>query len=276
MADRNTGTEFRKYHGLGNDYIVIDPGVVGFIPTPESVRAVCDRNYGAGSDGILLGPLGAGSDVDLRIFNPDGSEAEKSGNGIRIFAWYLFERGLMPAAGRRIVTLGGPVFATVSDAVRRVVTVDMGEPTFQAVDRELAIGSRKLRATIVSMGNPHCVVLMPGADAAVARELGPLIEVDPLFPHRSNVQFLEPLSRTAIRIEIWERGAGYTLASGSSSCAAAAAARRLGLVDDRVTVSMPGGELVVEFRDGHAWLTGPVEPVFEGRFSTPLRERLGL
>ncbi|PKL07809.1 MAG: diaminopimelate epimerase [Spirochaetae bacterium HGW-Spirochaetae-7] len=268
--------DFRKYHGLGNDYIVIDPSVVGFEPTAEAVRAVCDRNYGAGSDGILFGPLGAGSAVDLRIFNPDGSEAEKSGNGIRIFAWYLFERGLLPPAGRRIETIGGPTFARVVDAALRMITVDMGEPSFLAVDRELAVGPRTLRATLVSIGNPHCVVLMPGADAAAARELGPLIEIDPLFPRRINVQFLEPLSRSRIRIEIWERGAGYTLASGSSSCAAAAAARRLGLVDDSVTVEMPGGELVVEFRDGHAWLTGPVEPVFEGRFSAPLRERLGL
>ena len=157
-ADR-MADPFRKYHGLGNDYIVIDPSVVGFEPTPAAVRAVCDRNYGAGSDGILFGPLGADSAVDLRIFNPDGSEAEKSGNGLRIFAWYLFERGLLPPAGSRIRTMGGPVFVRVADAARRVITVDMGEPAILEVDRELVVGSATLRGTFVSMGNPHCVVL---------------------------------------------------------------------------------------------------------------------
>ncbi len=279
--------EFRKYHGLGNDYLVVDPGDVDFDPTPEAVRAVCDRNYGVGSDGILYGPLRDGSGLDLRIFNPDGGEAEKSGNGLRIFAWYLHERGLLTADGMRIATKGGVVFARVADAARRIITIDMGVPSFSAadigitapwpelVDREITFGPHTLRATCVSMGNPHCVILLPGVTAGTARELGPAIEGDPLFSRRTNVQFLEPVSRSRIRIEIWERGAGYTLASGSSSCAAAAAARRLGLVDDSVTVMMPGGELDVEFSDGHAWLTGPVEPVFEGRFARELRERMG-
>ena len=266
--------EFRKYHGLGNDYLVVDPGDVDFDPTPEAVRAVCDRNYGVGSDGILYGPLRDGSGLDLRIFNPDGGEAEKSGNGLRIFAWYLHERGLLTADGMRIATKGGVVFARVADAARRIITIDMGVPSFSAAD-EITFGPHTLRATCVSMGNPHCVILLPGVTAGTARELGPAIEGDPLFSRRTNVQFLEPVSRSRIRIEIWERGAGYTLASGSSSCAAAAAARRLGLVDDSVTVMMPGGELDVEFSDGHAWLTGPVEPVFEGRFARELRERMG-
>lgn len=288
-------TEFRKYHGLGNDYIVIDPSETPWLPTPESIRAICDRNYGPGSDGIVFGPLPCDAGSDLRIFNPDGSEAEKSGNGIRIFAWYLHEAGLLPASGRSLSTKGGQVYiralapaAAPGDPDWGFVEVDMGRPDFSAkalglrteaselVGAARSFGGRPLTVTCVSMGNPHCVVTMPGADAAMARDLGPAIESDGLFPHRTNVQFLEVESTERIRIEIWERGAGYTLASGSSSCAAAAAARRLGLVGDEVAVEMPGGVLSVSFRSDSAFLTGPVEPVFEGRFLPPLRGRLGL
>lgn len=287
--------EFRKYHGLGNDYIVVDPSESAWTPSAEAVKAMCDRNYGPGADGIVFGPLAGDAGVDLRIFNPDGSEAEKSGNGIRIFAWRLHEAGLLPAAGKSLRTKGGPVYArAVSPGAAPgepgwgVVEVDMGRPDFSAarlglrtdapelVGAELAFGGRLLTVTCVSMGNPHCVVMLPGADAAAAKELGPLLENDPLFPERTNVQFLEVEARDRIRVEIWERGAGYTLASGSSSCAAAAAARRLGLVGDEAAVSMPGGNLSVSFRDGSAFLTGPVEPVFEGRFLPPLRGRIGL
>ncbi|MBN2875866.1 MAG: diaminopimelate epimerase [Spirochaetales bacterium] len=281
-------SEFSKYHGLGNDYIVIDPRVTRWTPCPEAVRAICDRNYGPGSDGILYGPLDDGSGLDLRIYNPDGSEAEKSGNGLRIFAWYLHERGLVAPGGRDLVTAGGKVSARIVDGAARIVEMDMGTPSFSAramnlrtdateiIGADIELGGRRVVATCVSMGNPHCVLLFPDATPTVAKELGPLVEHDPLFPGKTNVQFLEILSRSVIKIEIWERGAGYTLASGSSSCAAAAAARRLGLVDDDVTVRMPGGELLVSFRGGNAFLTGPVEPVFEGRFLSPLRERIGL
>jgi len=282
-------TEFKKYHGLGNDYLVIDPAIVpDWKPTTESVRAICDRNYGPGSDGILHGPLDDGSGLDLRIYNPDGSEAEKSGNGLRIFAWYLHERGLLPPEGKRLRTKGGQVVARVLDPERRILEIDMGIPDFRAtihnlrttmdevVGGELEIGGQRLNVTCVSMGNPHCVVSLPGASEADARLLGPLVETDAFFPEHTNVQFLEVLSRSTIRIQIWERGAGYTLASGSSSCAAAAAARRLALVDDDVTVSMPGGELGVTFRDDRAFLVGPVEPVYEGWFCQPLRGRIGL
>ncbi len=280
--------DFRKYHGLGNDYLVIDPAFTPWLPDEDSVRAICDRNYGPGSDGILHGPLDDGSGLDLRIYNPDGSEAEKSGNGLRIFAWYLHERGLLPPEGKSLRTKGGAVVARVVDPPGRVVEVDMGSPDFRAsvhqlrtakeevVGQELDFGGHRLVVTCVSMGNPHCVVHMAGATKATAMELGPVVESAAFFPERTNVQFLAIESRSKIRIQIWERGAGYTLASGSSSCAAAAAARRLGLVDDAVTVNMPGGELGVSFRQGSAFLVGPVEPVYEGRFCQPLRGRLGL
>jgi diaminopimelate epimerase len=273
--------DFRKYHGLGNDYLVIDPAEFPFEPTPEAVRAVCDRNRGAGSDGILFGPLPESEGPTLRIFNPDGSEAEKSGNGLRIFAWYLFERGLVEGREFPLRTKGGPVRAWILDPSAGLVRMDMGAPSFSAplggeiIDQEHAIGQESARITFVSMGNPHCVVTGLPPTEALARCLGPLVEHDPLFPARTNVQFLEALGPSEIRIEIWERGAGYTLASGSSSCAAAAAARRLGLVGDEVTVHMPGGILQVRFADGSAYLTGPVEKVFEGSFAQPLLRKLG-
>ena len=257
-------TDFHKYHGLGNDYIVIDPAAFPFNPTPEAVRAICDRHFGAGSDGILLGPLADLADADrltLRIFNPDGSEAEKSGNGLRIFAWYLYEHGFVEAAPFPLRTKGGRVVAQIVDPLAKVVRVDMGAPAFDAraaapgaaldeiVDLEHDFGGERCRITFVSMGNPHCVVTGQPLSEALARRLGPVIERSPRFPARTNVQFLQVLSRSEILIEIWERGAGYTLASGSSSSAAAAVAHRLGLVDRSVSVRMPGGAIGIEIGD---------------------------
>jgi len=281
--------DFHKYHGLGNDYLVIDPAAFPFEPAPAAVRAICDRHYGAGSDGILLGPLADPRDPDrltLRIFNPDGSEAEKSGNGLRIFAWFLYEQGMVDAAPFPIRVKGGRVLAQIVDPLGKVVKVDMGAPSFDAraaapgaglaeiVDREFEFAGERCRITFVSMGNPHCVVTGLPLSEALACRLGPVIERAPLFPARTNVQFLQVLSRSEILIEIWERGAGYTFASGSSSCGAAAAARRLGLVDDEVTVHMPGGELQVAFANGSAHLVGPVEKVMEGRFAADLLDRI--
>ena len=273
-------TDFRKYHGLGNDYLVINPAECPFDPTPEAVRAVCHRCLGVGSDGILLGPLADPEGPSLRIFNPDGSEAEKSGNGLRIFAWFLFEQGLVEGREFPLRTQGGPVRAWILDPEAGLVRMDMGAPSFAApgggeiVAQAHAIGEEQGRITFVSMGNPHCVVQGLPVTEALARRLGPLLEHDPLFPARTNVQFLEVLGPSEIRIEIWERGAGYTLASGSSSCAAAAAARRLGLVGDEVTVRMPGGTLQIRFAEGKAFLTGPVEKVFEGSFAKGFARRM--
>ncbi len=272
--------DFRKYHGLGNDYLVIDPAECPFEPRPEAVRAVCDRNRGVGSDGILLGPLPDPQGPTLRIFNPDGSEAEKSGNGLRIFAWFLFEQGLVEGREFPLRTKGGPVKAWILDPSTGLVRMDMGSPSFasprggEIIDEEHEIGREKAHITFVSMGNPHCVVTGLPVTESLARCLGPLVEHDPLFPARTNVQFMEPIGPSAIRIEIWERGAGYTLASGSSSCAAAAAARRLGFVGDDVTVHMPGGTLQIRFADGSAYLTGPVEKAFEGSFAQPLLRKI--
>ncbi len=268
---------FRKYQALGNDYFVIDPRDVPTAPTAEAVRLLCDRHYGVGSDGILYGPIPDASGFRLRIFNPDGSEAEKSGNGIRIFARYLRDSGRVAGSEGIIVTAGGPVRFRYLDAEAQRIEVEMGVVSFQAVDEPLTIGAESLQVTCLSIGNPHCVVRFPGATEADARRLGPLIETLPRFPNRTNVQLLDVLARDRIRIQIWERGAGCTFASGSSSCASAAAARRLGLVGDHVFVEMPGG--VIEIDIDAEWrvrMTGDVRATFAGTVADDLLRQTGV
>ncbi len=276
--------KFSKYHALGNDYIVIDPNRESFRLTVANIRLLCHRNFGVGSDGILYGPevLADGS-FGLRIFNPDGSEAEKSGNGIRIFARYLVEAGYVKERDFHLTTLGGKVFVRVlSDQANRF-TVDMGTVTFQSeaipvagpprtmVDQPLTVGDRTYQVTCLSIGNPHCVIPLPEIAPELALAIGPQVENHPLFPNKINLQLLKVLDRQRIKIEIWERGAGYTLASGSSSCAAASAAYRLGLVDNHVTVEMPGGQLAIEIQnDGHVLMTGPVTAVAVGELAGDL------
>jgi diaminopimelate epimerase len=276
---------FAKGHGLGNDYIVMEQAALPAALTAEAIVRVCDRNWGVGSDGILLMVPTTRADFGLRIFNPDGSEAEKSGNGLRIFAKYLWDRG--HARGKKTFTVdtkGGVVECTCHERDGRVnfVTVEMGRVTFRAPDipmngpdrdvvsvpLQLADGTA-VTATALSVGNPHCVLFVDRLDEAETRRLGPLVERHPAFPQRTNVQFARVAGRDSLDILIWERGAGYTLASGSSSCGAASAAVRNGLCSHgRVTVRMPGGTLVIDVRpDWSLRLEGPVEEVYTGTLS---------
>jgi len=280
---------FTKGNGLGNDYLVMDEREIDFPLGSDAVRWICHRNWGVGSDGILLRTASSAADVGLRIFNPDGSEAEKSGNGLRIFAKYLWERGGLQKSPMRIETKGGMVEAVCHLAGGRVdqVTVEMGRATFRAPeipmngpDREvvavpLQVGDRFLTVTAVSVGNPHCVVFTDRLDDDEVRQLGPRIETHAAFPNRTNVQFARVLARDRVEIRIWERGAGYTLASGSSSCAVAAAAVRNRLADGRIVIQSPGGELVVEVRDDWSIrLQGPVAEACEGALSRELVDAL--
>lgn len=279
--------EFRKYHSLGNDYLVVDPRGLSSPPDPEAIRVLCDRTAGVGSDGALIGPLRDGSGLDLRIYNPDGSEAEKSGNGLLIYSWFLYEQGLAGSGRFPLMTEGGEVGAEIVDPESRVVTIDMGPASFDAramglrcddeelVGTELLLDGRPYQVSCVSVGNPHCAVLMNKVTPGHARFLGPMIEGHELFPHRANAVFYEVTGRSSLTIEIWERGAGYTLSSGTSACAAAAAARRLGLVDGELEVKMPGGSLALRLEGDRIHMTGRVEPLFYGRFSDALRDRLG-
>lgn len=274
---------FSKFHALGNDYVVLDPAWMALDLTPRVIQALCDRRHGIGADGILLGPLAVPEDpgaFGLRIFNPDGSEAEKSGNGLRIFARYLLEAGYTLGETCRIHTPGGVSAIRHLAPDGSLIQVDMGKASFRAEDigftaippSQEAIeiplfldGGRPVTVTALSLGNPHCVLFPGSVSPADARRLGPQIERHPAFPRRVNVQLVSVVDRKSIRIEIWERGAGYTLASGSSSCAAATACRRLGLVGDQVTVIMPGGRLSISFsRTGRILMTGPVQAVYRG------------
>jgi diaminopimelate epimerase len=269
-------TKFWKYHALGNDYLVLDPADAPQPPAPAQIARICHRHFGLGSDGILFGPLVAkGADFGLRIFNPDGSEAEKSGNGLRIFARYLWDQRRVDAKPFTVHTPGGVVTCLVR-AGGKEITVEMGRVSFRStdipvagpprdmLDQEIEIAGRQWRFYAATVGNPHCVLPLKEISADLARELGPLLETHPLFPNRTNVQLLQVLDRGNIRLEIWERGAGYTLASGSSASACAAVAKKMGACDADITVHMPGGNLRIHVAEDYAiTMTGPATRVGE-------------
>lgn len=267
--------QFAKYHALGNDYLVLPVSEASTPPTPAEIERICHRNFGLGSDGILYGPLPATdkAPIGLRIFNPDGSEAEKSGNGIRIFARWLYDTKQVGTEPFKLSTLGGVVECAVSDGGNSI-RVEMGKVSFvstkipmvgperEVVRETITLEGKDYSFTAATVGNPHCVLPMDSISEELARHLGPQIERHPWFPNRTNVQFLKVIDRKTIQIEIWERGAGYTLASGSSSSASAAVAHKLGLVDNDVTVLMPGGKLRIEIGpDFSIVMTGPTTRV---------------
>jgi len=274
--------KFYKYHGLGNDYIVMDPADNNTEPSASRIQMICHRNFGMGSDGILFGPDETPSaDFAVRIFNPDGSEAEKSGNGLRIFARYLFDSKRVGHDPFTIATIGGIVKATVHEDM--MISVDMGTVSFdsaripvagpirEVLKDKLIIDGQEIIYSAATIGNPHCVVIRDAISPELAKTLGPKLEIHPNFPNRTNVQFMRVIDRANIALEIWERGAGYTLASGSSSSAAAAVAYRLGLADSDITVHMPGGKLSIRVgKDLSINLKGPVIRVGEGTMDSEI------
>ena len=256
--------KFSKYHALGNDYLILNPQDSPELPQADDVRLICHRNFGLGSDGILYGPEPSDeADFGLRIFNPDGGEAEKSGNGLRIFARYLWDCGRVTEKPFTVYTPGGIVTCRIIDKGASV-TVEMGKVSFHSRDIPVEGPEREVLAEKIELegkaylfyaatiGNPHCVVPLPEISRRLATQLGPLLESHAIFPKRTNVQLLKILDRNNIRIEIWERGAGYTLASGTSSAAAAAVARKMGEVDAELTVHMPGGKIKIHIGDDYA------------------------
>lgn len=268
--------KFEKYHALGNDYLVYDPenGKEDF--SEKEIVRICHRNFGLGSDGILVGPLPSGNaDFGLKILNPDGSEAEKSGNGLRIFARYLHDSKRVSTEPFTVDTLGGIVSCEIS-ASTEIITVDMGQVTFHSdqipvkvtgeareiVNESIQVLDQTHNYYAASIGNPHCVLPVDQVTSDLANQLGPELENHPNFPNRTNVQFLQILNRNRIKIEIWERGAGYTLASGSSSSAAGAVARKMGACDEEITVEMPGGEIHLIIDDAYnVRMSGPATRV---------------
>ena len=268
--------KFEKYHALGNDYLVYDPPSGDHEFSSEEIIRICHRNFGLGSDGILVGPLQTEkAEFGLRILNPDGSEAEKSGNGLRIFARYLFDQKKVGSSPFTVDTLGGIVTCEVSEDASSI-SVEMGQVSFhsdvipvsvegearEVLNEEINLNGKTYKYYAGTIGNPHCVVPLTDISEALARQLGPELENHPLFPNRTNVQLLQILDRNRIRIEIWERGAGYTLASGSSSSAAGAVARKMGVCDQEITVEMPGGEIGLVIDDDYnVKMTGPATRV---------------
>lgn len=269
--------KFYKYHALGNDYLVMQEVDLDRELTERTIERICHRHFGIGSDGILLhGGRNAKGEFLLRIFNPDGSEAEKSGNGLRIYSRFLFDQKLVDATPFVVNTKGGLVTSEVR-ADGQEVTVDMGGVSFESakipvsgpsrevLNESITILDRTFTFSAATVGNPHCVLLVERALAEDAKRYGPSLEIEPRFPNRTNVQFMEIIDRNNIRIEIWERGAGYTLASGSSSSASAAIAHKLGLCDRQITVHMPGGQIAITIdADFQIRMRGAVTRVADG------------
>jgi diaminopimelate epimerase len=267
---------FRKMHGLGNDFVVLDARQAPLPITPARAAALADRRFGVGCDQlILLEPAGEGADVVMRIRNPDGSEAGACGNATRCVAALL--------AGERdsdrvvVRTIAGdlPVERLRDGAGRDLWRADMGTPRLGWQDVPLASAMDTLHLRLAaggvadpaacSMGNPHATFFVPALDALELATIGPALEHDPIFPERANIGFAQVLDRAHLRLAVWERGAGLTLACGSGACAALVNAARRGLADRRATVSLPGGDLLIEWReDGHVLMTGPVATAFTG------------
>ncbi|MDR2910436.1 MAG: diaminopimelate epimerase [Bacteroidales bacterium] len=271
---------FVKSHGLGNDYIVLDQYEIGFELTEKAIRRICDVHYGIGSDGILLKVPSNSANFGVRILNPDGSEAEKSGNGLRIFAKYLYDYKFSQDKAFSIETPAGLVRAEIIEEHNnraKIVKVDMGKANFisdeipvkckhvECLDETLILESRNYLINCVSVGNPHCVILKDCLDEEEIKKFGPQIEKHPMFPNRINVQFAKVVSPAEVEVIIWERGAGWTLASGSSACAVAAVMVKKGLTERTMAVKMTGGSLKIEIDE--TWnlkMTGEVKEIASG------------
>jgi diaminopimelate epimerase len=268
---------FSKMQGLGNDFVVVDAMNQRFAPDARQCRFIADRRFGVGCDQLLLveAPREAGSDFFYRIFNADGSEVEQCGNGARCFARFVLDKGLTDQREIDVGTRAGPIRLFVEDDGQ--VRVNMGLPRFvpaqipfradaQADSYILEVAGEALQVGVVSMGNPHAVLRVDSVEDAPVPRLGPLIENHPRFPNRVNAGFMQVAGRDEIRLRVFERGAGETLACGTGACAAVVVGQRQGLLDERVRVRLPGGELVIQWGGAGqpVWMTGPAVRVFDG------------
>jgi diaminopimelate epimerase len=272
--------------GLGNDFVVVDATREPFALDAAQVRALADRRFGVGCDQVLVvePPTREGVDFRYRIFNADGGEVEQCGNGARCFVKFVRLRGLTDKRELRVETAGGVIAPRLEDDGE--VTVDMGAPRFAAADVPFTGGSggvtdaldvdgRTVTVSVLSMGNPHAVQVVDDVDAAPVTTEGPRIERHPRFPARVNAGYMQVVDRATIRLRVWERGAGETLACGTGACAAVVAGIRRGLTDRVVRVHVRGGALTIAWGgDGRpVMMTGAAEPVFEGRWSPPTRRQ---
>ncbi|MGB4728344.1 MAG: diaminopimelate epimerase [Thermogutta sp.] len=272
---------FTKMHGIGNDYIFVDCFHETLAEAPETLAAkVSERHFGIGGDGLILILPSNVADARMRIFNADGSEAEMCGNGVRCVAKYVYEHGIAKRnpltieTGRGVLTL----HLEVKDDRVQSVTVDMGEPILDparipvrlngtVIEHPINMDGVDLAITCVSMGNPHCVIFRPEIDDLLVTQIGPKLERHPLFPNRTNVEFVQVLSPSEVRMRVWERGSGETLACGTGACAVCVAGVLAGRLDRKVLVHLLGGDLQIEWRsDGHVFMTGPATEVFTGEW----------
>lgn len=272
--------KFTKMHGLGNDFVVLDATAHPIRLSPDELRRIADRHFGVGCDQILQIEPARQADTDFyyRIFNADGGEVEQCGNGARCFVRYVHERGLTAKTEIRVGTAGGVITPRLEADGQ--VTVDMGAPVFeparipfqapkQALTYDLELNGKTITISALSMGNPHAVQVVTDVDAAPVASEGPLIERHPRFPRRVNAGFMQVVGRGHIRLRVYERGAGETLACGTGACAAVVAGVTRGLLDRRVTVTTRGGDLVISWAQEAApvMMTGPAVSVFEGELS---------
>lgn len=275
-----------KYHGLGNDYLVFDPNKNELELNEANVKMICNRNVGLGSDGILEGPL-LGERLAVKIWNPDGSVAEKSGNGVRIFAKYLKDAGYVQKKNYELMTDGGIVEITYLNEEGSRLRISMGKLSFvseeipvigerrEVINEDMVFGNNLYPATCVSVGNPHCVIPMQEISKELVCKIGAHSESARYFPERVNTEIMKVTDRNNIAIETYERGAGYTMATGTGACAAAAVAYKLGLTENKMLVHMPGGDLQVEITDDwNVYITGDVFYIAEIKLSTEFSEML--
>ena len=271
--------EFTKMHGLGNDFIIVDAvnNAVSF-DAPKTSEKVNDRRFGIGGDGLILIEKGQSAPFKMRMFNPDGSESEMCGNGIRCVARFIRDEGLSQENPIPIETGAG--ILSLELMADEQVRVNMGkekhlkrdipmtgDPAMPAVGFDIEVSGRRLRAVGVNMGNPHCVVFVDDVAAVPLEEWGPAIELNELFPNRANAHFAQVISPTELRMRTWERGAGATLACGTGACAVGVAAELTGVAGNNVLIHLPGGDLLIEIaEDRTVFMTGPATYVFKGEF----------
>ncbi len=271
---------FTKMQGTGNDYIYVNCFEETVAHPHQTARIISDRHFGVGSDGLVLIGPGASADFSMRIINRDGSESEMCGNACRCIGKYVYERGLTNKTTVTLETGGGVkvLHLTVREGKVESVRVDMGQPEWSpekipvalsgqsVLGHEVEVLGKKVAIHCVSMGNPHCVVFVENTDTTDVAGMGAALENHPLFPRRTNVEFVQVVDRTHLRMRVWERGAGETLACGTGACASLAAAVMTGRADRLVQMQLLGGELTLEWseQDGHIHQQGPAEFVFDG------------
>ena len=276
-----------KYHGLGNDYLVYDPNKNKMELNPANVQLMCNRNFGVRADGVLEGPVISEDRISMVVWNPDGSIAEKSGNGVRIFAKYLKDAGYVQKKDFTIYSSGGEAAIHYLNEEGTRLKASMGRASFwssdvpvegprrEIINETMVFGRIPYPVTCLSVGNPHCVILMDEISKDLVCRIGKYSESARQFPEKINTQIMKVLDRTHIQTEVYERGAGYTLASGSGCCAAAAAAYRLGLTDPKMVVQMPGGTLEIEIDEqGVVHMTGDVGYVGTMKLGNHFTEQL--